>query len=188
MLPWALALAEHGYQGLVVDLRNHGASGDAPAGYGTREADDVIELLARLRARGGIVDPVHLFGMSYGAATALFAAQRLDDEVAGVVALAPFANAGDAVRTLVATLRNARSGTWRSRLARWMLAWRYGDEAIADAIATAGGRLALDLDEVERARAHARARACTLLLHGARDRMVAPMPGKAMAQGLAHVG
>ena len=73
MLPWALRLGEAGYRAIAIDLRNHGRSGEAPSGYGTREAHDVVDVVAALRARGEVVEPVHLLGVSYGAATALFA-------------------------------------------------------------------------------------------------------------------
>lgn len=60
MLPWALALSEHGLQAIAVDLRNHGHSGHAPTGYGLREARDVVALLDALRAQGDLHAPVYL--------------------------------------------------------------------------------------------------------------------------------
>lgn len=45
MLGWALGLADRGYAGIAVDLRNYGDSSRAPAGFGPREATDIVALL-----------------------------------------------------------------------------------------------------------------------------------------------
>ncbi|KAG1316584.1 hypothetical protein G6F62_013392 [Rhizopus arrhizus] len=87
MLPWSLQLAESGYRVVTLDLRNHGQSGAGPSGYGTYESDDVVDVIGELRARGEITGPLYLFGVSYGAATAVFTADKLGDQVAGVVAM-----------------------------------------------------------------------------------------------------
>ena len=77
MLPWSLQLAESGYRVVTLDLRNHGQSGAGPSGYGTYESDDVVDVISELRARGEVTGPLYLFGVSYGAATAVFTADKL---------------------------------------------------------------------------------------------------------------
>lgn len=54
LLPWSLELAQAGYRVITIDLRNHGHSGGGPSGYGTRESDDVIDVLDALQPRGEI--------------------------------------------------------------------------------------------------------------------------------------
>jgi pimeloyl-ACP methyl ester carboxylesterase len=97
-LHWAVALAERGYRSVLMDLRNHGESGRAPAGLGMREADDVLALIAELRRQDRIEPPLVLLGVSLGAVTALETAAR-EPEVRGVLALEPFANGADAVQS-----------------------------------------------------------------------------------------
>src|SRR3546814_7911475 len=91
MLPWALALSELGYQGITVDLRNHGRSSRAPAGFGARESRDIAALVEQLQADGRLPPPVYLFGVSYGACTALFAEPLLRERIAGIVAMVSYA-------------------------------------------------------------------------------------------------
>ncbi|MGN6111519.1 MAG: alpha/beta fold hydrolase [Luteimonas sp.] len=152
MLGWAEALSERGWRGVAVDLRNFGASARAPAGYGTREARDVAALLDALQAGGDAPSPVFLFGVSYGAATALFAEPLLRGRIAGVVAMEPFGNAADAIRDL------ARH--------------EHVDAGVDRAIAGAGHRLGLDLAAIDTAAPLAASRTCTLLLHGGGDQLV----------------
>src|SRR3546814_12424166 len=92
MLPWALALSELGYQGITVDLRNHGRSSRAPAGFGARESRDIPAPVEQLQADGRLPPPVYLFGVPYGAATALFAQPLLRESIAGIVARESYAN------------------------------------------------------------------------------------------------
>lgn len=101
LLPWALQLAQQGYRTIALDLRNHGRSAQAPSGYGTREGEDVVAALHALQAQGEISGPLHLLGVSYGAATAIFAARELGPQLRSVVAMESFDNAGQAIRTMV---------------------------------------------------------------------------------------
>src|SRR3546814_3744139 len=101
MLPWALALSELCYQGITVELRNHGRSSRAPAGFGARESRDIAALVEQLQADGRLPPPVYLFVLSYGAATALFAEPLLRERIAGIVAMESYANAGDGVRGVI---------------------------------------------------------------------------------------
>lgn len=181
LLPWSLALAEAGYRTITLDLRNHGHSGAGPSGYGTREAGDVVDAVAALRARGEVIGPLHVFGVSYGAATALFASAdpRLGAE--RVVALESFDNAGAAIRDMVPHMLEETGGDWRARLVRHWLRWRIDATVLDAAIDQAGQLLSLPLDGVDVGTALARAPGCVLLVHGTADRHVPVAHGRALA-------
>src|SRR3546814_9495781 len=92
----------------MVDLRNHGRSSRAPAGFGARESRDIAALVEQLQVDGRLPPPVYLFGVSYGAATALFAEPLLRERIAGIVAMESYANAGDGVRGVIARMQARR--------------------------------------------------------------------------------
>jgi pimeloyl-ACP methyl ester carboxylesterase len=171
MVTWGEALAGHGYRGIAIDLRNFGDSARAPAGFGPREAGDVAAVLDTLQARGEAPAPVFLFGVSYGAATALFAEPALRGRIAGIIAMDPFGNAADAIRGMARNERTAPAHGF-ARLARSWARWRYDDDAVEQAIAQADARLQLDLAAIDTSPVLAASRTCTVLLHGARDRMI----------------
>ncbi|MDF2818550.1 MAG: alpha/beta hydrolase [Stenotrophomonas rhizophila] len=181
MLPWSLQLAESGYRVVTIDLRNHGHSGAGPSGYGTFESDDVIDVIGALQRRGEVVGPLYLFGVSYGAATALFTADKLGDRVTGVVAMESFANAGEAIRSMIPHLMSLQPTAWKAQAMAAYGRWRYGGQDINAVIAAASQRLDLDLDTVDVARALADTRACVLLLHGQDDAHVRVDQGRALA-------
>jgi pimeloyl-ACP methyl ester carboxylesterase len=178
---WGLALAEEGYRTVLLDLRNHGFSDDGAAGYGTREAADVNALLAHLRAQRRLAEPVILFGTSYGAVTALHAAADEPGAIAGVVAMEPFANAGDSVRQYVQRLKSGDGG-WTGRAVGWWLRRTLPADELDAAIARAGALLGLDLDRLDTAAPLAATQACVLLLHGARDTLVPVASARALAR------
>ncbi|NUS38925.1 MAG: alpha/beta fold hydrolase [Lysobacter sp.] len=169
MLPWALALAQQGYAGIAVDLRGHGGSSRAPEGFGPREAGDIVALVDRLRAKGSLAEPVYLFGVSYGASAALFAERGLRGRIAGIVAMEPFANAADAIRTMVPALRREDATRPFARAMSALTRRRYDAAAVERAIAETNRRLGLDLDAIDLREPLAQSCTCTLLLHGARD-------------------
>lgn len=181
MLPWSLQLAESGYRVITIDLRNHGHSGAGPSGYGTFESDDVVDVIDTLQQRGEVVGPLYLFGVSYGAATALFAADKLGDRVTGVVAMESFANAGEAIRSMIPHLMSLQPTAWKAQAMAAYGRWRYGGQDINAVIAAASQRLDLDLDAVDVTRALADTRACVLLLHGQDDAHVRVEQGRALA-------
>ncbi|MFL9582310.1 alpha/beta fold hydrolase [Stenotrophomonas sp. AB1(2024)] len=181
MLPWSLQLAESGYRVITIDLRNHGHSGAGPSGYGTFESDDVVDVIDTLQRRGEVVGPLYLFGVSYGAATALFTADKLGDRVTGVVAMESFANAGDAIRSMIPHLMSLQPTAWKAQAMAAYGRWRYGGQDIDAVIAAASQRLELDLDTVDVTRALADTRACVLLLHGQDDAHVRVEQGRALA-------
>jgi len=183
MLGWALALADRGYAGIAVDLRNYGASSRAPVGFGPREARDIVDLLDGLRARGSLHGPVYLFGVSYGAATALFAEPALRGRIAGIVAMEPYANAADAIRTLVPGMLAMPAHGMAQHLFSGWARRHYDDVAIERAIAEANRRLGIDLATIDLHATLAQSRTCTLLLHGARDRFIPVAASRSLAAG-----
>lgn len=182
MLPWSLQLAESGYRVVTLDLRNHGQSGAGPSGYGTYESDDVVDVIGELRARGEVTGPLYLFGVSYGAATAVFTADKLGDQVAGVVAMESFANAGAAIRTMIPHLMGLQPEGLKAQAVASYARWRYGGQDINQVIAAASRRIDVDLDRVDVARALAETRACVLLLHGQGDQHIPVSQGRQLAQ------
>jgi alpha-beta hydrolase superfamily lysophospholipase len=101
MLPWALLLAEHGWQTVLVDLRGHGASSGERIFFGVREANDLRELLDELTRHAAAPAPVAVLGESYGAALAL-RWKTTDPRVGRVVAIAPYAVLSNAVLNICA--------------------------------------------------------------------------------------
>lgn len=161
MMAWALHFSSAGYVVVAPDLRGQGRSSDAPVGYGPREAGDMQQLVAALRADGQLPDPLFLLGASYGGTVALFAAPEIPG-VRGVVALEPYANAGAVIR------RAPHSGLFGYRwLARWIT-----PTTIDRAIDKADHRLGLDLDAIRPDRALALTHSCTLVVRGARDHLM----------------
>jgi pimeloyl-ACP methyl ester carboxylesterase len=181
MLPWALRLGEAGYRTIAIDLRNHGRSGQGPAGYGTREADDVVDVVAALRARGEIVGPLHLLGVSYGAATAIFAGADPRLQAESVVAMESFAVADTAIRDMVPYMLTDAPAPPSAWLARQWMRWRLSDAVLDAAIQRAGADLDLPLDDVDVTAALARV-PCPLLVHGDADRHVPVAHGRALAR------
>lgn len=181
LLPWALQLAQAGYRTVSIDLRNHGRSGAAPAGYGTREADDIVDAVAALRARGEISGPLHVMGVSYGAATAIFSARALGDEVQGVIAMESFENAGHAIRDMVPHMLDSAPETLVQQFSLRLMRWRFDAQALETAISSASDTLALPLDRVDVGGALAQVPACVLLIHGDQDRHVPVAHGRALA-------
>lgn len=181
LLPWALELAQDGYRTIALDLRNHGRSGQAPSGYGTREGDDVAAALRALDARGEISGPVHLLGVSYGAATAIFAARELGPRLRSVVAMESFDNAGQAIRAMVPHMLSRPPERISDYVALPLARWQYGGSGLDEAIAAADRRLGLDLDRVDVGQALAQVPACVLLLHGRDDAHIPVTQGRALA-------
>lgn len=99
LIPWALHLAEKGWLCVPVDLRGHGVSGGDRITFGVLESRDLMGLLDELERRRQIVAPIHVLGVSYGAALAL-RWSGLDPRVRSVVAITPYDRLGTAVEGL----------------------------------------------------------------------------------------
>jgi pimeloyl-ACP methyl ester carboxylesterase len=187
LLPWSLQLAQAGYRVVTIDLRNHGHSGGGPAGYGTRESDDVIDVIDALRARGEVSGPLYLFGISYGAATALFTADKLGSQVAGVVAMESFANAGRGIRDMIPHMLASRPDGWKAQAVASYARWRYGGQNLDAVIAATDQRLSLNLDHIDVTHALADTQACVLLLHGEADQHIPVEHGRELARSSQRV-
>lgn len=187
MLPWSMQLAQSGYRVITLDLRNHGRSGHGAAGYGTVESVETADVIHALRRQGEVEGPLYLFGVSYGAATALFTAQRLGSEVAGVVALEPFANAGAAIRSMVPHMLTLQPHGWKAQAVASFARWKYGDQDLDAVIAAAGHSMGVDLDQVDLRSAVAALPACVLLVHGERDQHVPVAQGRQLARSSPRV-
>ncbi len=96
MAPWALRLAEEGWRCVLVDLRGHGKSTGKRIYFGTRETNDLSQLLDQLARDGHLVGPVAAVGESYGASLAL-RWKGVEPRVGAVVAIAPYAVFSNAV-------------------------------------------------------------------------------------------
>lgn len=181
LLPWSLQLAQAGYRTISVDLRNHGRSGAAASGYGLREARDVTDAVVALRARGEVVGPLHLMGVSYGAATAIFSARELGLQVDNVIAIESFDNAGGAIRDMVPHMLSKPPESLSQRISHRLLRMQMDDGALDRAVASASATLQLRLDRVDVGAALAQVPSCVLLLHGREDRHVPVAHGRALA-------
>jgi pimeloyl-ACP methyl ester carboxylesterase len=89
MLPQARALARAGYRAVLVDLRGHGRSTGKYLTYGVREAQDISQVIDALQVQDLIAGPIGVWGISYGATTAIHLA-AYDPRVRAVVAIEPF--------------------------------------------------------------------------------------------------
>jgi pimeloyl-ACP methyl ester carboxylesterase len=99
MAPWAVRLAEDGWRCVLVDLRGHGKSTGKKIFYGTREVNDMKQLLDAMTTAGQLREPVAVFGESYGAAIAL-RWKGEDARVEKVIAIAPYSSLSDATANL----------------------------------------------------------------------------------------
>ncbi|MBE7502281.1 MAG: alpha/beta fold hydrolase [Verrucomicrobiales bacterium] len=105
--PWAVVLAEAGYQAVLVDLRGHGDSTGKRVYFGAVEGDDLRQVLDDLMAQGKVRGPVAAMGESLGGVMALRWG-AVDPRVKAVVALAPYAELGTAILAI------------RDEYARWL--------------------------------------------------------------------
>lgn len=85
MLPRAWFLVRDGYDTLDMDLRAHGDSGGNYATPGYMETFDILGAVSYLRRARHLRGPIVLFGHSYGAVAALYAASQSSD-ISAVIA------------------------------------------------------------------------------------------------------
>lgn len=88
-------LAAHASRVLLYDLRGHGEHSAAESRLGTREVDDLVELIEALAPGDGVV----LFGRSLGAGVSIAAAAKLGDRIMGVVGESAFAGMMEPIAT-----------------------------------------------------------------------------------------
>ncbi|MEX0703884.1 MAG: alpha/beta fold hydrolase [Planctomycetales bacterium] len=156
----ARMLAEQGYRAVLVDLRGHGRSTGERMTFGQQEARDLAQVVDQLERRNLLAGPLGVYGISYGAATAVQYA-GLDPRVECVVAVAPFSAMRDVVpdysRTMLPGVERMIS-----------------DEFLDDTIAAAGEAGEFDPDRSSAIEAVKRTRAQVLIVHGTEDWLVPP--------------
>ena len=132
-----------GWNALLFDLRRHGESGGELRTLGWHERLDVKAALAEARRRSPA--PLVVWGVSLGAASAMFAAAD-DPEVAGVVSDSSYRSLEDTLRHHVAYVRQLRF--WLKPLPSGLLA--------AEALFWLGRTGGFDTGEADVVRAAAR--------------------------------
>jgi pimeloyl-ACP methyl ester carboxylesterase len=154
----ARALSRHGYRTVLFDLRGQGSSTGEHLTFGVQESRDVAALIDALETRGEIAGPIGVWGMSYGASTAIMTAAQ-DSRVKAVVAVAPF----ESMRKIVPHFVRVFMPT-------------YGlcatDAELDEIVCTRAGAIGLDPDAADMVHAAAQAKSPLLLLHGAWDCLV----------------
>ena len=155
LLPTGNYLRHAGYRVVLVDLRGHGQSTGEFITYGVQESADLSAVLDYLDHEHLLAGPVGVYGISYGAATAIQFAAR-DPRVKAVVAVASYATFRAEVphfgRTLMPFI-----GWWIS-------------DAHFDSLVDQAGQLAhFDPDAASPLRAITQTHTPILLLHGAID-------------------
>ena len=96
MSPWAVRLAQEGWRCVTPDLRGHGGSTGRRIFYGTKEVNDLRQLLDELDRNGKLAQPVHVVGDSYGATLAL--RWKIEDpRIDRIVSISPYAYLSNAV-------------------------------------------------------------------------------------------
>jgi pimeloyl-ACP methyl ester carboxylesterase len=152
------ALSRHGYRTILFDLRGQGGSTGDYLTFGVQESKDVVSLIDALQQRGEIVGPIGVWGMSYGASTAIMAASR-DSRIKAAVAVAPF----ESMRSIVPHF---------VRLLVPGYGWCLLDSEIDDLVRTRADQAGFDPDEADMTLAAGGSASPLLLLHGAWDVMV----------------
>jgi pimeloyl-ACP methyl ester carboxylesterase len=158
MLGTAHRLAGDGFRVVLVDLRGHGRSSGEGLTYGQREARDVSQVIDELERRKLVAGRLGVYGLSYGATTAIHVA-GIDPRIDAVVSVAPFSTMRDVVPDFGRTLLPG--------VERFI-----DDETIQSAIDDAGQISGFDPDQSSAIKAIQRTKAPVLIVHGEADWMV----------------
>ena len=151
-------VAAAGYRAVLVDLRGHGRSSGKWLTYGIRESRDLSQVIDALEDRGLVSGRLGVYGISYGATTAIHLAGR-DPRIAATVAVAPFSTMRDEVPHYIRTILPGAGAA-------------LSDETCQEAIDEAGEAGRFDPDVASAVAAIRRTRAAVLILHGTNDWMV----------------
>ena len=160
MLGTARRLSEAGYRTVLVDLRGHGHSTGEWLTYGPREAEDLSQVIDELDRRKLLEGRLGVYGISYGATTAIHLA-AIDPRVEAVVAVAPFGSMREEVPHY---LRTALPGVGSL----------IPDSTIQEAIDVAGRKGGFNPDQSNARAAIQHTKARVLILHGTGDWLVPP--------------
>lgn len=159
---WMLRTAEYltkaGYRAVLVDLRGHGRSTGQFLTFGIQESKDLSQVIDALQQRGLIAGKLGVYGISYGATTAIHLAGR-DPRVAAVVAVAPFGSMREEVPQFARVMAPG-------------LGWAIPEETYQQAIDEAGRRGQFDPELADATKAIRQTTAPVLLIHGTNDWVV----------------
>jgi len=158
MLSPARSLAAAGYRAVLVDLRGHGRSTGEFLTFGVQEARDLSQVIDDLYRRGLAAGPLGVYGISYGATTAIHLA-GCDPRIRAVVAVAPFSTMRDEVPDF-------------GRVMVPGLGWVIPADTYQRAIDEAGRVADFDPDRASAVEAIRRTTAPVLLIHGTNDWIV----------------
>ncbi len=158
MLSQAKKFRREGCRVVLVDSRGHGRSTGQYLTYGVQESKDLSQVLDFLAEKGLIAGNVGVFGMSYGAGTAIEWAGQ-EPRVQSVVTYASFSS-----------LRKVAMNYARKYLpgSKYYLTYAHAQNVI-DATAQKAG---FDPDDASPARAIAQTQADVLLIHGTKDEFI----------------
>ena len=158
MLSKAQDLSRHGYRTVVVSMRGYGRSSGDYRTFGVVEKQDISQIIDALEQQKLCTDRVGVWGMSYGAATAIELAGH-DRRIKAVVAVAGFSS-----------MREVVPGT--ARLLLPVVGWVTSDAQWQAVIDEAGRRGGFDPDDADAKKAIAKTNAAVLLVHGTCDMIV----------------
>ncbi|MEM0915229.1 MAG: alpha/beta fold hydrolase [Planctomycetota bacterium] len=157
----AYPLQDAGHDVVLIDHRGHGGSTPTGVTFGVKEREDLRCVIDDAAERGwlGDIGRVITMGHSMGAATCLMHA-ALDDRVASVVAMGPYATITGAIKA------------FRRRIPGidYVFPWRWTQGGFAHELERLGG----SIDDAEPLRAIGRVTAPVLLIEGGRDTLVPP--------------
>jgi pimeloyl-ACP methyl ester carboxylesterase len=158
MIGTARMLAESGYRAVLVDLRGHGRSTGTQLTYGVREARDLSQVIDALERRRLLVGKLGVYGISYGATTAIHLAGR-DDRIQAAVTVAPFSSMRDVVPDYSRTILPGSESV-------------ISDETLQQAVDVAGTEGNFDPDLANAIAAIQKTEAPVLIIHGTHDWLV----------------
>lgn len=155
----SLALANHGWDVYLADLRGHGESGGDYVGFGLLESADIRQLVRVIRADPTFTGPLAVVGASLGGAVALMAAAN-EPAIDAVAAIAPFAE-----------FKQIVPGGIKVMAPGYMKPW-LGEKKLKKALAIAERTAKIDLDQAAPILTARDVSQPVLLLHGRPDRFV----------------
>jgi fermentation-respiration switch protein FrsA (DUF1100 family) len=162
LLPQAAAMQQLGYGALLLDLRNHGESGDALTTWGYSEANDVLAAYDYLLTRPE-VDParIGLVGKSMGGAAAVRAAAQRPD-LALLVIESSYTSFEENLPNIVSTI---------ARAPRFFATPVFGRME---------AEIGVSLDEIDSVKTVATLNLPILVIHGKEDQLVPVEQGEAL--------
>lgn len=155
----SLALADHGWDVYLADLRGHGHSGGDYVGFGVLEKADIRQLVQVIRRNPEFTPPLAVVGASLGGAVALMAAAN-ESAIDAVAAIAPFAD-----------FKQMLPGGVRTMAPGYMRPW-LGKKKLEKALDIAERTANVDLDRAAPILTAGEVTQPVLLIHGRPDRFV----------------